>query len=78
MKIYSAKTVQVEKRVSLEVSHDTPVSFRISVTTRDGKVIGNAKNGMATSYLKYFNDTDDKTKEKHFQQIKTYVEKHIK
>lgn len=77
MQIYSAKTKMVEKWVEVEVSHEH-LSFTISVRTKDGKVVGNHKSGMATAKLIYFDEVPDKIRAKHFEQIKAYVEKHIR
>lgn len=76
MKIYSAKTKLTEKWVEVSVSHG-PKAFKVSVTTKDGKVCGTAEGGLRTSYLSYF-DLPKKIRQKHFEQIKAYVEKHIK
>jgi hypothetical protein len=78
MKIYSARTVRTEKWVRLKVSHGVK-AFEISVLTVDGKLKHSShKQGIATSYLTYFNEVPEKTRKKHYEEIKKYVERHIK
>jgi hypothetical protein len=77
MQIYSAKTKLTEKWVEVSVGYGAK-AFKVSVRTKNGIVQGNAKSGVATSYLSYFHDTPERVRQKHFEQIKAYVEKHIK
>lgn len=76
MIVHSAKTKLTEKWVEVSVKHGTK-TFKVSVTTRDGKVRGTPVTGFRTSYLAYF-DLPEKTRQKHFDQVKAYVEKHIR
>jgi len=77
MEIYSAKTKMVEKLVEVNLGHETE-AFTVSVRTKDGKVVGDFKNGLTTSRLSYFHDTPEEERKKHFEQIKKYVERRIK
>jgi hypothetical protein len=77
MKIKKANTVQTEKWIDILVTHARK-TFKVSVRTVNGKVEGNAINGLYTSYLTYLNQTSDKVKKAHFEEIKKYVERHIK
>jgi len=77
MKINKARTHLVRKWVSVFVIHKRKkIEFFVQMV--DGVVMGNAKSGFATSYLKYFDENSQRIKDKHFKQIKSYVEKHIK
>jgi len=78
MKINSAKTVQVDKWVDVQVSHGSK-KFVISVKTTNGKLTHkDHRAGIATSYISYFNKVSEKTRAKHYEQIRQYVEQHIK
>lgn len=78
MKIYSAKTVRVEKWVEVKVSHGAR-NFKISVTVVDGRLeYANHKNGLATSYITYFNRVPEHIRARHYRQIKKWVERYIK
>lgn len=76
MIIYSAKTKMTEKWVEVSVRHGAK-TFNISVITKDGKVKGTAEGGLRTSHLTYF-DLPEITRQKHFEQVKAYVEKYIR
>lgn len=75
LKINTAKEVQVSKYIRLEVILKKYPPFELTFKTINGKVEGNYKNGMSTSYLHYFNDTSDKTRKQHFEFFKDYIEK---
>ena len=77
MKIHSAKTVSIRKWVEVHIEHNK-IPFMVSVQTENGKVFGNQRSGLYTSRIKYLNETPTKVKEKHFKEIKAYVEKYIK
>jgi len=78
MTIQSAKTVRIEKWVDLEVTHKRK-KFQVSVRTADGKLLyDDHKQGIATAYLSYFHDVPEKTRAKHYEQIRQYVKRHIK
>jgi hypothetical protein len=69
MKINSANVISVEKDIKLSVSYKRK-SFEIIVTTQNGRVSSNVK----TAYLTYFNDTPVEIQNKHFGEIKKYIE----
>ncbi len=78
MKIYSARTVKTDKWIRLKVGHGAK-AFEISVITVNGKLkYPDHKQGLATSYLTYLNEVPEKTRAKHYEEIKKYVERHIK
>lgn len=74
MKIISKKTVQVTKRIRLSVSHNNKI-FNLYVETRGGKIKGNYKDSVSTSYLMYFHEVPERIRQKHFLQIKKLIEK---
>ncbi len=74
MKINSSEILQVQKHISLSVFWNH-FYFDLIFVTIDGKVKGDYKNGMSTSYLTYFNKTSDRVKKQHFKFFKEYIEK---
>lgn len=76
MKIRKASTANVKKCIRLKLVHNH-VAFEVYLYTHDGSVVGSTEMGFHTAYLAYFN-LPIKTREKHFEQIKSYVEKYIR
>lgn len=68
--------VSEEKEIDVRVNYKNKV-FTLTVTLRNGKVIGDAFHSIRTSCLTYF-DTPLTEREKHFKAIKKYVENKYK
>lgn len=76
MEIKSSEVVMVEKWVQLKIKHPKfRNSFEVSVWTSDGEVNGDYKSGLATSFLRYFNEVPESARKRDFEKIKKYVEK---
>lgn len=73
MKIISSETKRIEKWEQVTVIHKGK-KIAFSVITVNGKVKGDNKSNFATSYLTYFNTVSEKTREKHFEIVKKFIE----
>ncbi len=77
MEIKSIEVVLVEKWVRLKIKHPKFRNpFEVSVWTRDGKVNRDYKSGLATGFLRYFNEVPESTRKRDFEKIKKFVENH--
>jgi hypothetical protein len=77
MKIKSCKVVSVISTVDVKVSHNGK-DFTVTVEMEDGKFCeDDVDRGLLTSHGSY-HDIDKKTRAKHYEQIRQYVEAHIK
>lgn len=77
MNIRSSKVTRTEKWVSIKIRYNK-VDFEISIRVIDGKVDGDYKSNMATSYITYFNETPDAIRKSHFSILKRHVEENYK
>ena len=75
LKINTATEVQISKYIKLEVLLKSWPPFELLFKTVNGKVEGDYKNGMSTSYLIYFNDISDRVRKQHFKFFKDFIEK---
>lgn len=76
MKINYAKVIQVEKWIEIRVKYKGEV-IDFNVKTIGGVVQGDLENGLMTSTLRYFHNTPPNIQNKHWIQIKKYVEVNI-
>lgn len=72
MNILSVLTEYEEKKIGVTISCKGR-EFKVYVKTMNGVVQGDAKRGLSTSYLVYFN-TPLSIRQQHFNKIKKYVE----
>lgn len=73
IKIHSAKTTEIKKWVKVFVTHKRK-KIELHVVVVDGKVIPN----VYTSYLKYFDQANQKSQSEHLKQITAYIKRYIK
>ncbi len=76
MKIEKAVIISTKHEISVVVSHKKK-EFMLDIQMLDGHVIGDAENGVRTSYFTYFHEVPLKVRQKHFNQIRKYVENNL-
>lgn len=78
MKIISGKIVntRITHRITCQLDGETE-PFSLILTTDNGLVKGDHKNGVSTSKLSYFY-LPEKTRIKHFNFIKNYLESKLR